>query len=92
MVILAAAAAATAGYGAWRGGKAAVDDVKTRNRRRQNARAHRQAHEEERDQRKVEEEKRKAEASIMSTEQRLERFKNNAPASTKRKGFFGGRK
>jgi hypothetical protein len=95
MVILIAAAATAAGYGAYRGGTAAVKDVKRKNARNRSMKEKKDESDQSFSLRKEEEALKKKQAANLSANDRLERFKKSVPGGgDKKKGLslFGKRK
>lgn len=90
-VVVAAAAVSAAAYGAYRGSKAGVEDLKKRNRRRKNMNEHKREQAKMDNERKQEQELRRVENDTMSAKERLERFKQNMPGgpNQKKRGLFG---
>ena len=88
---MATAAGAAATYGAYRGGKAAVADVKRKRECRKNMRERRAEQEAEVLARQDAAQDRKDEATNLSIAERLERFKQNSGDNKKsnKKGFLG---
>ena len=76
-ILIATAAGAAATYGAYKGGKAAVEDVKRKRECRKTMREHRAEQEAETAAREQAEQDRTAEAANLSVKERLERYKQN---------------
>jgi hypothetical protein len=95
MVILIAAAATAAGYGAYRGGTAAVKDVKRKCERNRHIKEKKDENDQSFSLRKEEEALKKKQAGTLSANDRLERFKKSIPGGGEKKkglGLFGKRK
>ena len=93
-ILIATAAGAAATYGAYKGGKAAVEDVKRKRECRKTMREHRAEQEAESAAREQAAQDRKAEAANLSVKERLERYKqnNNSSAVTGRSSEKSGKK
>ena len=91
-ILIATAAGAAATYGAYRGGKAAVADVKRKRECRKNMREQRAEYNAELDaRRQAAEEERLNDAASLSVKERLERYKQKVPDASqkKKKGLLG---
>lgn len=93
-ILIATAAGAAATYGAYRGGKAAVQDVKRKRSARKSMREERAERNAEIEARREAAEERKTEAAELSVKERLERYKHGVDeregkANNKKKGLLG---
>lgn len=89
MVILAAAAITAAGVGAYKGGKAAAEDIGKKVRRHTTAKLRREERKLEAAEREKAREQDSERTQNMSAMERVERFKQNAPGQQpKKSGLF----
>jgi hypothetical protein len=94
-ILIATAAGAAATYGAYRGGKAAVQDAKRKRIARRSMKEQREAEEAEAIMRKQQAQAQKDEAAALSVEERLARYKQGAAtydptnSTKKKKGLLG---
>jgi len=85
MVILAAAAITAAGVGAYKGGKAAAEDIGKKVRRHTTQKLRKEERKLETSERDKAQEKESIRTENMSAKERVERFKKSVPGGTKPK-------